>query len=75
MKRWIQKGTSFSVKRYLSDECFYSLLLDFAFEFGDLPFLNIHYILNVSQDIFGFLMTLLYYFAVKNFTNRNLWRE
>ena len=31
MKRWIQKGTSFSVKRYLSDECFYSLLLDFAF--------------------------------------------
>ncbi|PWJ35689.1 hypothetical protein IE02_1744 [Fibrobacter succinogenes subsp. elongatus] len=39
MKRWIQKGTSFSVKRYLSDECFYSLLLDFAFEFGDLPFI------------------------------------
>ena len=39
MKRWIQKGTSFSVKRYLSDVCFYSLLLDFAFEFGDLPFI------------------------------------
>ena len=46
MKRWIQKGTSFSVKRYLSDECFYSLLLDFAFEFGDEHRLNVERMLK-----------------------------
>ncbi|ADL25117.1 hypothetical protein FSU_2189 [Fibrobacter succinogenes subsp. succinogenes S85] len=33
------KGNIFFCKKYLSDECFYSLLLDFAFEFGDLPFI------------------------------------
>ena len=39
MKRWIQKGTSFSVKSICQMNASVAFFLDFAFEFGDLPFI------------------------------------